>query len=140
MEVKICTCPKRDRNQDERQMNGKKRKSLADVTDEEEQDIKPSKMRRRTVSYKNDIKKEETESNDSHDKDTSEPISDWNVSTTKNGEYRLAITCPKKEWLLQGIEGMIKEAATGVLRNPNQENLRRHANKLLTLKSKQTIR
>ncbi|XP_016931580.4 cellular tumor antigen p53 isoform X2 [Drosophila suzukii] len=134
MEVKICTCPKRDRNQDERQMNGKKRKSLADVTDEEEQDIKPSKMRRRTVSYKNDIKKEETESNDSHDKDTSEPISDWNVSTTKNGEYRLAITCPKKEWLLQGIEGMIKEAATGVLRNPNQENLRRHANKLLTLK------
>jgi len=60
-------------------MNGKKRKSLADVSDEEEQDIKPSKMRRRTVSYKNDIKKEETESNDSHDKDTSEPISDWNV-------------------------------------------------------------
>ncbi|KAH8354406.1 hypothetical protein KR084_010377, partial [Drosophila pseudotakahashii] len=140
MEVKICTCPKRDRNQDERTMNGKKRKSQVEATDDEEQDIKPSKMRRRTVSYKNDIKKEDTESNDSHDREKVEPITDWNVSRTQDGEYRLAITCPKKEWLLQGIEGMIKEAAAGVLRNPNQENILRHANKLLTLKSKQTSR
>jgi len=59
------------------------------------------------------------------------------VSRTPDGDYRLAITCPNKEWLLQSIEGMIKEAAAEVLRNPNQENLRRHANKLLSLKSKQ---
>ncbi|XP_070073231.1 cellular tumor antigen p53 isoform X2 [Drosophila takahashii] len=135
MEVKICTCPKRDRNQDERSMNGKKRKSQVEATDDEEPDVKPSKMRRRTTSYKNDIKKEDTESNDSHDRKRDEqPITDWNVSRTQDGEYRLAITCPKKEWLLQGIEGMIKEAAAGVLRNPNQENILRHANKLLTLK------
>ncbi|XP_017131393.1 cellular tumor antigen p53 [Drosophila elegans] len=133
MEVKICTCPKRDRNQDERQLNGvKKRKTVADATDEDEPDVKPSKLRRRTGSYKNDIKKEETESNDSHEADT---ITDWNVSRNKNGEYRLAITCPKKECLLQSIEGMIKEAAAEVLRNPNQESLRRHAKKLLHLKN-----
>ncbi|XP_017046523.1 cellular tumor antigen p53 isoform X2 [Drosophila ficusphila] len=133
IEVKICTCPKRDRNQEERQINGKKRKSLADGTDEDELDVKPSKMRRRKGSFKSDIKKEETESNDSHD---IESAADWKVSRTEDGEYHLAITCPKKEWLLQGIEGMIREAATGVLRNPNQENLRRHANNLLSLKKR----
>ncbi|XP_016990107.1 cellular tumor antigen p53 isoform X2 [Drosophila rhopaloa] len=133
MEVKICTCPKRDRNQDERQMNGgKKRKSVAaDATDEDEPDVKPSKLRRRTGSYKNDIKKEETESNDSHEVET---ITDWKVSYN-NGEYSLAITCPKKECLLQSIEGMIKEAAAEVLRNPDHEGLRRHAKKLLALKN-----
>ncbi|XP_017082781.1 cellular tumor antigen p53 isoform X2 [Drosophila eugracilis] len=133
MEVKICTCPKRDRNQDERQINGKKRKSMADATEEDEPDVKPPKMRRRTTSYKNDIKKEETESNDSHE---NEQGVDWNVSRAQDGDYRLTITCPKKEWLLQGIDGMIKEAATGVLRNPNQENLRRYANKLLSFKKR----
>ncbi|XP_043653166.1 uncharacterized protein LOC122619985 isoform X1 [Drosophila teissieri] len=127
MDVKICTCPKRDRNQDERQLNGKKRKSVADDTDDAEPYVKPSKVRRRSA-----IKMEETESNDSRDCDDS--VLEWNVSRTQDGEYRLAITCPKKEWLLQSIEGMIKEAAAEVLRNPNQENLRRHANKLLSLK------
>ncbi|KRK04109.1 cellular tumor antigen p53 isoform X2 [Drosophila yakuba] len=127
MDVKICTCPKRDRNQDERQLNGKKRKSVADDTDDAEPYVKPSKVRRRSA-----IKMEETESNDSRDCDDS--ALEWNVSRTQDGEYRLAITCPKKEWLLQSIEGMIKEAAAEVFRNPNQENLRRHANKLLSLK------
>ncbi|KQS52465.1 cellular tumor antigen p53 [Drosophila erecta] len=127
MDVKICTCPKRDRNQDERQLNGKKRKSVADDTDEAEPYVKPSKVRRRSA-----IKMEETDSNDSRECDDS--IAEWNVSRTQDGEYRLAITCLKKEWLLQSIEGMIKEAAAEVLRNPNQENLRRHANKLLSLK------
>ncbi|EDW43279.1 GM23598 [Drosophila sechellia] len=121
--VKICTCPKRDRIQDERQLNNKKRKSVGEDTDEDE----PAKVRRCTA-----IKTEDTESNDSRDSDNS--AAEWNVSRTQDGDYRLTITCPKKECLLQSIEGMIKEAATEVLRNPNQENLRRHANKLLSLK------
>eukprot|EP00099_Drosophila_melanogaster_P003788 NP_001163694.1 p53, isoform C [Drosophila melanogaster] len=123
--VKICTCPKRDRIQDERQLNSKKRKSVPEAAEEDE----PSKVRRCIA-----IKTEDTESNDSRDCDDS--AAEWNVSRTPDGDYRLAITCPNKEWLLQSIEGMIKEAAAEVLRNPNQENLRRHANKLLSLKKR----
>ncbi|KAH8382978.1 hypothetical protein KR009_006138, partial [Drosophila setifemur] len=133
LEVKICTCPKRDRNQDERQINRKKRKSLAAPSEEDEAEVKPEKSRRRTESYRE--VKEETESNgdDSNDVEYALP-SDWKMTRTEDGEYRLAITCPKKEWLLQGIEGMIKEAATELLRGPTKANLRRHAHNLISLK------
>ncbi|KAH8242715.1 hypothetical protein KR032_001362, partial [Drosophila birchii] len=134
LNVKICTCPKRDRNQDERQISGKKRKSEPACSDvEDEPEVTPAKSRRRTASYRRNVK-EETESNDSHDDEM--PVSDWQVSCTADGEYRLSITCPKKDWLLQSIDGMIKEAAAGVLQSPKQANLRRHAQKLVSLKSK----
>ncbi|XP_041633437.1 cellular tumor antigen p53 isoform X2 [Drosophila kikkawai] len=134
LNVKICTCPKRDRNQDERQLTGKKRKSEPACSDEEDEpDVKPAKTRRRTASYRRKVK-EETESNDSNDEEM--PASEWQVSRTADGEYRLSITCPKKDWLLQSIDGMIKEAAAGVLQCPNQAKLRRHAHKLVSLKKR----
>lgn len=105
---------------------------MACSDDDYEPDVKPPKSRRRTTSYRRSVK-EETESNDSPDEEM--PASDWKVSRTADGEYQLSITCPKKEWLLQSIDGMIKEAAAGVLQSPNQANLRRHAHKLVGLKS-----
>ncbi|BFF91497.1 cellular tumor antigen p53 [Drosophila madeirensis] len=134
MSVKISTCPKRDCTQDERHATVRKRKSLASSDIEEDADVKPAKARRRTVSYKRDVK-DETESNDSHDTEQSLPI-DWQVSRTPDGEYRLAITCPKKEWLLQNIEGMIKESAAQVLRSPTKPHLRSYAHNLLELKKR----
>ncbi|XP_026851183.1 uncharacterized protein LOC6598804 isoform X1 [Drosophila persimilis] len=130
--VKICTCPKRDCTQDVRHFRGaneKKRKSLATSDNEDDNDVMPAKIRRRTVSCK-----QETESNDGHDADYLP--NDWEVSRTFDGQYRLAITCPKKEWLLQNIEGMIKESAAEVLRSPTKPNLRHYANNLLNLKKR----
>ncbi|XP_022234599.2 cellular tumor antigen p53 isoform X2 [Drosophila obscura] len=130
MAVKICTCPKRDCTQDERHVNGRKRKSDLD----EDADVKPLKERRRTVSYKRDVK-DETESNDSHNTEQALPI-DWQVSRTHDGEYCLAHNVPQKEWLLQNIEGMFKESAAEVLRSPTEPQRRSYANNLLNLKKR----
>ncbi|EDV94694.1 GH18203 [Drosophila grimshawi] len=126
--VKICTCPKRDRNQDERHLESNKCKTPSIASEDEESSAK--KRRRRTLPT--DVK-EENESNDSTDV---QPVpSDWEVTRSLDGDYRLVVKCPKKELLLQSIEGMIEKTAVELLRNPHNIKIRQHANHLLSLKS-----
>ncbi|KAH8284318.1 hypothetical protein KR018_003724, partial [Drosophila ironensis] len=134
LDIKICTCPKRDRMLDERQKKGKKRKSRTgdDEPEEDESEVKPAKMPKSSEPVR-DIK-EETESNDSNDSEVGIMPEDWQVSRTEEGEYRMVLVCPNKDWLLRGIEGMIKEAAADVLRCQTNAPLRRYANRLLSLK------
>ncbi|XP_017874859.1 PREDICTED: cellular tumor antigen p53 [Drosophila arizonae] len=128
--LKICTCPKRDRNMDERQLEKNKIKSLSAASEDDEVDGPDSKRKyRRTMTQ--DIK-EEVESNDSLDM----PYvpADWQVSRTLDGDYRLVIKCEQKDMLLQSIEGIIEKAAVASLRNPQSPKLRQHVNNLLNLK------
>ncbi|XP_032305479.1 uncharacterized protein LOC6501048 isoform X3 [Drosophila ananassae] len=133
LNVKVCTCPKRDHKQEERQKNVMKRKMHATDTEEDDAEDHPSKSRRLTESMHI---KEETESNDSFNTTHRGLPHNWDVSATDNGKYQLSITVPNKEWLLDSIEGMIKEAATQVLRSPNKDRLRSYAQSLLKLKKR----
>ncbi|XP_060649323.1 cellular tumor antigen p53 [Drosophila nasuta] len=128
--VKICSCPKRDRNEDERKLGSNKRKEASCASDDEEVDEeRGKKTRRRTLQR--DVK-EENESNDSCD--TQAFPSDWNVSRTDDGNYRLVMKCSKKDMLVESIEGMIEKTAAAMLRSPQNVKLRQHANHLLNLK------
>lgn len=128
---KICTCPKRDRNQDERNLQSNKRKLSGASDDEEIESERGRKLRR--SAHRHDIK-EEIESNDSSDLHS--VPADWQVSRSVDGNYQLVIKCGKKDLLLDSIEGMIEKTAVALLRNPQNSKLVQHANHLINLKSK----
>ncbi|XP_068155962.1 cellular tumor antigen p53 isoform X1 [Drosophila tropicalis] len=142
LEVKICTCPKRDRNAEERQLHDKKRKaspSLAasdydeDECDNDSIDTKRAKRRRRSHSYQPDVKQED-DSMDSASTEQSLPT-DWHVKRTSNGDYQLVLTCPKKELLVQSIESMFRDTAAAILRSPTKgSKLHKYATNLSKLK------
>lgn len=131
LNCKVCTCPKRDRDQDKRALQSDKRK-LSGASEDEETDSKRGKKLRRST-HQHDIK-EELESNDSVDMNAVPP--DWQVSRSVDGNYQLVIKCAKKELLLDSIEGMIEKTAVALLRNPQNPKLAQHANHLMNLKSK----
>lgn len=128
--LKICTCPKRDRNQDERHLESNKRKQLSGASEDEDVgEERGRKTRRRTLQRE---VKDENESNDSTDV---QPFpTDWDVSRSVDGNYRLVVKCSKKDQLLESIEGMIEKTAAAMLRSPQNSKLRQHANHLLNLK------
>lgn len=116
---------------DERQLEKNKVKSLSAASEDDEVDGPDAKRKyRRTMTQ--DIK-QENDSNDSSDM-PSVPT-DWHVSRTMDGDYRLVIKCEQKDMLLQSIEGIIEKAAVASLRNPQSSKLRQHVNNLLNLKS-----
>lgn len=129
--LKICTCPKRDRNQDERQLEKTKMRLLSDAAEDDEVDGPNAKRKYRPTTLNDDVK-EENESNDSTD--ILHVPADWQVSRTIDGNYRLVIKCEQKDLLLQSIEGIIEKAAVALLRNPQSTKLHQHANHLLNLK------
>nr|XP_043068212.1 uncharacterized protein LOC108128831 isoform X1 [Drosophila bipectinata] len=133
LNVKVCTCPKRDHKQEERQKGALKRKIHESDTEEDDTEDHPPKSRRLAESMHI---KEETASNDSYNATHRGLPQNWDVSQTDNGKYQLSITVPNKEWLLDSIEGMVKEAATKVLRSPNKDRLRSYAQSLLKLKKR----
>lgn len=130
--LKICTCPKRDRNQDERHLESNKNKLFFDASEEEELDATCAKKKcRRTM--KNEVK-DENEINDSSDV---HPVpADWEVSRAIDGDYRLVIKFSNKDLLLRSIEGIIEKTAVAMIRNPQHLKLRQQTNYLLNLKSK----
>ncbi|KAH8416634.1 hypothetical protein KR222_000164, partial [Zaprionus bogoriensis] len=131
--LKICTCPKRDRNQDERNLESNKRKILSGGSEDDDIDAERArKLRRHTHQHE---VKEENESKDSADLQSLVPA-DWQVSRSVDGNYQLVMKCAKKDLLLECIEGMIEKTAVALLRNPQNTKLRQHANDLLGLKSK----
>ncbi|XP_030569179.1 cellular tumor antigen p53 [Drosophila novamexicana] len=128
--LKICTCPKRDRNQDERHLESNKNKLFFDASEEEELDATCAKKKcRRTM--KNEVK-DENEINDSSDV---HPVpADWEVSRAIDGDYRLVIKFSNKDLLLRSIEGIIEKTAVAMIRNPQHLKLRQQTNYLLNLK------
>ncbi|XP_030370469.1 cellular tumor antigen p53 [Scaptodrosophila lebanonensis] len=133
LHVKICTCPKRDRNQDERNLQSQKRKMpSAAMSEDEEVEVSGTKSRRQNTSHL----KEEIDSNDSSEMDLTMPPN-WDLSSTSEGGYRLVIDFPKKGLLLQSIEGMIEKTATEILLSTQKNEsqfLHQHVNNLLDLK------
>ncbi|ALC46073.1 p53 [Drosophila busckii] len=128
--VKICTCPKRDRNLDERQTDAKRRKTIK--SDDEENENSTNK--RRSPRRPQAVIKEDHLSNDSVD--SKFVPADFELSRSPNGCYVLNIQSFSSDLLVDVVDGIIGKTAVALLENTDNQNLHKYYMHLQDVKRK----
>ncbi|XP_030373146.1 uncharacterized protein LOC115623083 isoform X2 [Scaptodrosophila lebanonensis] len=134
LDVKICACPRRDRNQDERNLTGFTQRilSLGKRVEAPSQNDKTavdcSTPKRHCLSVNNKQEKRKP-LNKNH------MPAKWQVSCSPTGTYRLTFECPNKTVALQQINSLIDQAAGSIVRSGDNVHHHKHLNNLLVMKA-----
>ncbi|XP_004536641.1 cellular tumor antigen p53 isoform X2 [Ceratitis capitata] len=124
MDVKICSCPKRDYEADERNCARPSKRKANDIESRKQKIAKVENVTRKPAKIS--IKDEDT-SSDSDNSDSGISISrDLDLQLTPSGEYRLSITL-EKDLMEQIIQNVNQAVALKIYKEPQQA---KHYNKM----------